>query len=139
MLDLIHGRIHRAAPPAYDALTILVGDVGKLGYVVHVSPALVKTLDAEKADEVWLWLHHTINADQGEEKLYGFLALGERAAFRSLLKINGIGPALAFKILGGTTVADLAKLVGEKNVRGLKALPGIGPKMAERLVTELRL
>jgi Holliday junction DNA helicase RuvA len=140
MYDFINGEIYRAEHPAQDSLTIIVSSgLDVVGYLVHVAPRLVEDLRKLNADRCHLWLHHVINAEQGEEKLYGFHALHERAAFRELIKVKGIGPAGAMKILSGVDVATLAKLVGEKDVKGLKALPGVGPKMAERLITELKL
>ena len=62
----------------------------------------------------------------------------ERAAFRQLLKISGVGPKLALTILSGMSVAELSHAVAAQEVGRLTKIPGIGKKTAERLLLELR-
>ena len=75
--------------------------------------------------------------DDGQS-LYGFLHEAERATFRSLLKVSGIGAKLALNVLSGVNPDELSRMVSEKDITGLTRLPGIGKKTAERLVIELR-
>lgn len=70
--------------------------------------------------------------------LYGFWSQGERTAFRVLIAINGIGPRLALGILSSIPAAGLAQAVRAGDRDGLRAIPGVGPKMAERMLIELR-
>jgi Holliday junction DNA helicase RuvA len=70
--------------------------------------------------------------------LYGFASEGERAAFRQLLKISGIGARMALAVLSGMSVAELAQAVTLQDAARLTKVPGIGKKTAERLLLELR-
>ena len=70
--------------------------------------------------------------------LYGFGSDSERAAFRQLLKISGIGPRMALAVLSGMSVSELAQAVTLQEAGRLTKVPGIGKKTAERLLLELR-
>jgi Holliday junction DNA helicase RuvA len=71
-------------------------------------------------------------------QLYGFLTEGERATFRLLLAINGVGPRLALAILSGLEPERLVGAVRSGDVAALRAIPGVGAKTAERITLELR-
>jgi Holliday junction DNA helicase RuvA len=70
--------------------------------------------------------------------LYGFASGSERAAFRELIKISGVGPRTALSVLSGLSVADLAQAVTLQEAHRLTQVPGIGKKTAERLLLELK-
>ena len=70
--------------------------------------------------------------------LFGFASCDERAAFRQLLKISGVGPKLALSVLSGLSLADLADAVARKEAGRLTKIPGVGKKTAERLLLELQ-
>jgi holliday junction DNA helicase RuvA len=70
--------------------------------------------------------------------LYGFLTHDERATFRQLVKISGVGPRTALAILSGLSVAELAQAVSLQESGRLVKVPGIGKKTAERLLLELK-
>jgi Holliday junction DNA helicase RuvA len=70
--------------------------------------------------------------------LYGFATAEERATFRELVKISGVGPRTALSILSGLSVADLAGAVARQEGGRLQKVPGIGKKTAERLLLELK-
>ena len=70
--------------------------------------------------------------------MFGFASEAERAAFRQLLKISGIGARTALAVLSGLSVAELAQAVAAQEVGRLMKIPGIGKKTAERLLLELR-
>jgi len=70
--------------------------------------------------------------------LYGFGTDDERAAFRQLLKISGVGPKLALSVLSGLSLADLAFAVVNKDIGRMTKIPGVGKKTAERLLLELQ-
>src|SRR4051812_18783450 len=86
--------------------------------------------------EVTLYTHLVVREDA--HLLYGFLTVGERSAFRQLLKISGVGPKVALSVLSGMSVDDLAATVQSEDAGRLTRIPGIGKKTAERLVLELR-
>ena len=70
--------------------------------------------------------------------LYGFGTADERTLFRSLLKVSGIGPRIALAILSGSTVEAFAACVQAGDVAALTRIPGVGRKIAERLIVEMR-
>jgi Holliday junction DNA helicase RuvA len=70
--------------------------------------------------------------------LYGFATAEERGLFRSLLKVSGVGPRIALAILSGVSVSAFAQCVREANSAALTRIPGVGRKIAERLVVEMR-
>jgi len=70
--------------------------------------------------------------------LYGFSDQNERALFRSLIKVNGVGPKMAMAILSSITPADFIACIQQANATMLTRLPGIGKKTAERLVVEMK-
>ena len=70
--------------------------------------------------------------------LYGFASAGEREMFRTLIKVNGVGPRMALGILSGLDSASFARAVTGNDVKALTALPGVGKKTAERLIIEMR-
>ncbi|AKS40895.1 Holliday junction branch migration protein RuvA [Wenzhouxiangella marina] len=70
--------------------------------------------------------------------LYGFLRRADRALFRELLKVSGVGPRLALAILSGVSADDFALMVEAGDAQALTRLPGIGKKTAERLILEMR-
>jgi Holliday junction DNA helicase RuvA len=71
-------------------------------------------------------------------QLYGFFSEGERALFRQLLKISGVGARTALAVLSGMGVADVKQAVSEQDSGRLTKIPGIGKKTAERLLLELK-
>jgi len=83
-------------------------------------------------------LHTQLVVREDAQTLYGFATLEERAAFRQLLKISGIGARTALAVLSGMSVAELAQAVALQEVGRLTKVPGIGKKTAERLLLELK-
>lgn len=83
-------------------------------------------------------LHTQLIVREDAHLLYGFGSLDERAAFRQLLKISGVGPKLALAVLSGLSLSDLAMAVANKEAGRLTKIPGVGKKTAERLLLELQ-
>ncbi|MFO8043180.1 MAG: Holliday junction branch migration protein RuvA [Alkalispirochaeta sp.] len=71
-------------------------------------------------------------------KLYGFRTIAERTAFRELLKVTGIGPKQALRILSGTTVPALTELLEQEDVDALTRIPGLGRKTAQKMILQLK-
>jgi holliday junction DNA helicase RuvA len=86
--------------------------------------------------EVTLHTHLVVREDA--QLLYGFGSFEERAAFRELIKISGVGARTALAVLSGMSVADLAQAVAAQEAGRLTKVPGIGKKTAERLLLELK-
>jgi Holliday junction DNA helicase RuvA len=113
----------------------IVLDVQGVGYEVDVPMSTFYNLPAV-GERVSLSTHLAIREDG--HFLYGFLKEEERAAFRQLLKISGVGARIALAVLSGLSVGDLAQAVVMQEAGRLTKIPGIGKKTAERLLLELR-
>jgi Holliday junction DNA helicase RuvA len=113
---------------------IVLIDVGGVGYEVTVSPRAFGEL--EPTTSAFLYIHHHIREDG--QTLYGFLNRDERTTFKTLIATHGVGPALALAILATYPPTALVDVVANGDVGALKAVPGVGPKTAQRLLVELR-
>ncbi|MBS0345645.1 MAG: Holliday junction branch migration protein RuvA [Proteobacteria bacterium] len=129
MIGRITGRLAEKNPPQ-----ILV-DVNGVGYELEVPMSTFYGLPAT-GQNVSLSTHMAVREDG--HFLYGFATEDERAAFRQLLKVAGIGARTALAVLSGLSVADLAQAVALQESGRLVKIPGIGKKTAERLLLELR-
>jgi holliday junction DNA helicase RuvA len=129
MIGRITGILIEKNPPQ---ITI---DVGGLGYEVEVPMSTFYNLPAA-GEKVSLHTHLQVREDA--HCLYGFGSDGERAAFRQLLKISGVGARTALAVLSGLSVGELAQAVALQETGRLVKIPGIGKKTAERLLLELR-
>ena len=109
-------------------------EVGGVGYEVSVPMSTYYDLPAV-GNEVALYTHLAVS--ETAQSLYGFATEEERALFRSLIKVSGVGPRLAITILSGISVEDFVVSVQGKDSARLVKLPGIGKKTAERLIVEM--
>jgi Holliday junction DNA helicase RuvA len=110
-------------------------DVQGVGYEVDVPMSTFYNLPAT-GERVALHTHFVVREDAN--LLYGFATADERAAFRQLLKISGVGPKLALAVLSGLSLDELALAVAGKEAGRLTKIPGVGKKTAERLLLELQ-
>lgn len=112
----------------------LVIELGGLGYRVFAAPAILAT--ATQGEKLKLHTYHLVREDH--QALYGFRTAEELGFFNLLLTVTGVGPKVALAIVGSRPTADLqlAILTGDQAV--LVAIPGIGKKLAERVIFELK-
>ena len=110
-------------------------DVNGVGYEVDVPMSSFYNLPA-LGERVTLLTHFVVREDA--QQLFGFLTGEERATFRQLVKISGVGPRTALSILSGLSVGELAQAVSTQQTARLVKVPGIGKKTAERLLLELK-
>lgn len=129
MIGRLHGKLLENNPPQ-----ILI-DVSGVGYEVDVPMSTFCNLP-EVGGELTLHTHFVVREDA--QLLYGFATLAERAVFRALIKISGVGPKIALALLSGITVDQLKDAVDRGETGLLTKVPGIGKKTAERLVLELK-
>ncbi len=131
MTPLAHlrGILVEQSPP------MLVLDVHGVGYELEAATNTHRQLPA-LGQEVLLHTHVLVRDDQ--TTLYGFLSRDERALFRELVKVNGIGGKLALVILSGLTATALEQAIQTRDSATLMRLPGVGKRLAERLIVELR-
>ena len=110
-------------------------DVAGLGYEIDIP--LTTFYGLPELDSLVL-LHTHLVVREDAQLLFGFGTLEERELFRTLIKVNGVGPKLAITILSGIDAATFAGAVRNKDVKALVALPGVGKKTAERLIIEMQ-
>lgn len=110
-------------------------DVQGIGYEILVSLGTFFDLP-EVGESCTIHTHFVVRDDA--QLLFGFSSLQERALFRSLIKVNSVGPKMALGILSGMSASDFAHAVHSNDVATLVKLPGVGKKTAERLVIEMR-
>ena len=110
-------------------------DVHGVGYEIDVPMSTFYNLP-DVGQQVTLLTHFVVREDA--QLLYGFGTAKERAAFRQLIKISGIGARTALAVLSGMSVEALAQAVAQQESALLTRVPGIGKKTAERLVLELK-
>lgn len=113
----------------------LLVEVGGVGYELEAPMSTIYDLPG-LGKEVTLLTHYAQKEDS--VALYGFLTEAERALFRNLQKVSGIGAKIALAVLSGVSTNDFARLVHAADVVALTKIPGIGKKTAERIVVELR-
>lgn len=113
----------------------LLLDVNGVGYELLAPMTTFYRLGAV-GDEITLHTHLVVREDA--HLLFGFATLEERALFRELIKVNGVGPKLALGILSGIETEAFVRCVQEADISTLVRIPGIGKKTAERLVVEMR-
>jgi Holliday junction DNA helicase RuvA len=133
MIGRITGVLLEKHPPQ---VVVEVGsERGGLGYEMDVPMSTFFNLPAV-GERVSLHTHFVVREDA--QLLYGFLSLKERAVFRELIRISGVGPKLALSVLSGMNVDELAQCVALQEAGRLTKVPGIGKKTAERLLLELK-
>lgn len=129
MIGRLVGELVEKMPPE------LLVDVNGVGYEMTASMTTFYDLPAV-GDRVVLYTHFQVKEDS--QSLYAFITKDERALFRVLIKVNGIGPKMALAILSSMSSDELIQFVQESDVSALTGIPGVGKKTAERLIIELR-
>lgn len=110
-------------------------DVGGVGYMVHCSARTLQALPGAGEPAV-LSIETHVREDQ--IRLFGFLGDVEREWFRLLQTVQGVGARVALSVLGTLKPADLATAIAMRDKASVARAPGVGPKVAERIVTELK-
>jgi len=129
MISFLRGR---AVNTGTDHVVI---DVGGIGYKVFVPTTVIgKAADPQQDITLHTYLHVREDAMQ----LFGFMAESDRGIFELLLQVSGIGPKVALAVLSATTVPSLVQAVINEQVNVLTQIPGVGKKMAQRVIVELK-
>ncbi len=129
MIARLEGVLREVTP------TCVVVDVGGVGYEINIPLSTFTELpDLGETVTLRIYTHARDNAIQ----LFGFLRDSERAAFSLLLRANRVGPKLAQTVLSGISPAELHEAIQLGKVAVLRAAPGVGSKMAERILVDLR-
>ncbi|MBI1943760.1 MAG: Holliday junction branch migration protein RuvA [Betaproteobacteria bacterium] len=129
MIGRLTGKLAAKQPPQ------VLLDCGGVAYELDVPMSTFFNLPAT-GESVTLHTHLVVREDA--QVLYGFATLEERAAFRQLIRISGVGARTALAVLSGLSVGELAQAVALQEAGRLTRIPGIGRKTAERLLLELK-
>jgi Holliday junction DNA helicase RuvA len=129
VIGFLRGKLAAKHPPQ------LVVDVAGVGYELEAPMSTFYGLPTTGAD-VHLFTHLVVREDA--HVLFGFGTERERSLFRELIKVSGVGPRIALAILSGVTVDEFHRCIEAQDAAALVRVPGIGRKIAERLVIEMR-
>ncbi len=129
MIGYLRGKLVRKQPPA------LIIDVAGVGYELEAPMSTFYKLP-ELGSEVQLHTHLVVREDA--HLLYGFATEDERRLFRDLLRVAGVGPKIGLALLSGINVETFLACVEAQDADALIRIPGIGRKIAERLLIEMR-
>lgn len=128
MIGRLRGILGAKKPP------FLLIDVGGVGYECQTSMSTFYQLP-ELEQPVSLFTHLVVREDA--QLLYGFYDEKERALFKALIKISGVGPKVALSLLSGMDAATFLQCIERRDIAYLIKLPGVGKKTAERLLVEM--
>ncbi|WP_020565835.1 Holliday junction branch migration protein RuvA [Methylosarcina fibrata] len=129
MIGFLQGILVHKAPP------LLLLDVRGVGYELEAPMTTFYNLPPI-GSSIKLHTHLVIREDA--HILFGFSTEQDRALFRMLIKVNGVGPKLALTILSGLSAEEFHRCIGDNDTQSLVRLPGVGKKTAERLLIEMR-
>jgi Holliday junction DNA helicase RuvA len=134
MIDSLRGDLAEKAPGH------AVVDCHGVGYLVHITANTYGDLPERGACK--LFIHYAVSVDVrsglSEHKLFGFINTEERHLFRQLIGVQGVSTTIGLAILGGKRAEDLRVAILNGDESALKSVKGIGPKLAQRIVSELR-
>lgn len=128
MYEYIKGILAEATP------TYAVVDCGGVGYYINISVNTYSKIASQK--EIQLFTHQVVREDA--HLLYGFFSREERALFRQLISVSGIGANTAGVMLSSMTVNEIVGAILTDNVNAIKSVKGIGLKTAQRVIIELK-
>ena len=129
MIGRIRGTLVDKKPPEIQI------DVAGICYEVQVPMSTLYQLP-ELGKELTLHTHFVVREDA--QLLYGFFEEQDKSMFRSLIKINGVGPKMALGILSSMQANEFVRAVRSNDINAMVKMPGIGKKTAERLLIEMR-
>ena len=129
MIGSLRGKLTLKQPPS------LMVELAGLGYELQAPMSTFYQLP-DTGSELFLYTHLIVREDARE--LYGFASLDERALFRALIRISGVGGRMALSILSGMSAEDFAACIQRNDAATLIKIPGVGKKTAERLIVEMK-
>ena len=112
----------------------IILNVGGVGYEVQLLPKQIDLINNSKTVELWI---HQINREESTN-LYGFNEVNQRDLFRKIISVNGIGPQIGLSLIEDFDVYKLVEAIEENDLTLLTKSQGIGKRIAERLVVELK-
>lgn len=128
MIGFLRGKVLEIIPP------VALIDVAGIGYEVNLPLSHITQLESNQ--EVSIYTHFVVREDA--HSLYGFLLKSERDCYRQLIKVSGVGPKIGLALLSTMNSQQLQSAIGNSDIPALSQAPGVGKKMAERMVLELK-
>lgn len=128
MIGFLRGNIDRIFS---DKIII---DVNNIGYEVYMAESEIVSLTDGQNTKVYTHLH----VREDDVKLFGFLSYETLEFFIKLIGVSGVGPKVALGIISNISANDMCIAIATDNVNELKKVPGIGPKMAQKIIFELK-
>lgn len=128
MFYYVEGKVARIGP------YLAVIDCGGVGYACRTTSYTLGSLSVGKAAKLYTYLH--VREDAFE--LYGFASERELSSFEMLIGVSGVGPRMALAILSSNTPENLAMAIVSENAKALTSAPGVGKKIAQRIILELK-
>lgn len=128
MIGFLNGSIDKVF---FDKIII---DVNNVGYEVYMPESEVNNLEIGKKIKIYTHLH----VREDDLRLFGFLSYETLEFFIKLISVSGVGPKVALGIISNISTNDMCIAIATDNVSELKKVPGIGPKMAQKIIFELK-
>ncbi len=128
MYEYIDGKL------VYKTPAYVVLETGGIGYHINISLNTFTLIKEQERCKLYTWLH----IKEDGHTLYGFADEGERRLFLHLISVNGIGPGTGRMMLSSISPAEIEEAIIVGNINQIKAIKGIGPKTAQRLIIELQ-
>lgn len=128
MFYYVEGKVAHIGP------YLAVIDCGGVGYACRTTSYTLGSLSVGKVAKLYTYLH--VREDAFE--LYGFASERELSSFEMLIGVSGVGPRMALSILSSGTPENLAMAIVSENAKALTSAPGVGKKIAQRIILELK-
>ncbi|MEJ6674291.1 MAG: Holliday junction branch migration protein RuvA [Flavobacteriales bacterium] len=128
MITQIRGRLVEKNP------TDVVVDCSGVGYLLHISLNTYAALP--DGENVILYTHLSVREDA--HTLFGFINKTERAIFKFLISVSGVGPSIARTMLSSMTSEEIQQAIASENVAVIQSVKGIGAKTAQRVIVDLK-
>lgn len=109
-------------------------DVNDIGYEIFMPESEI--IGLSEGENIKIYTH--LNVREDDMKLFGFLSYETLEFFRKLISVSGVGPKVALGIISNISASDMCIAIATENVAALKQVPGIGPKMAQKIIFELK-
>lgn len=110
-------------------------DVNDVGYEIYMPESEILTIRENKGK---IKVYTYLNVREDDMKLFGFLSKSNLEFFKKLIGVSGVGPKVALGIISNISPSQMCVAIATENIITLKAIPGIGPKMAQKIIFELK-
>lgn len=109
-------------------------DVNNVGYEINMPTNEIENINLNQEIKVYTYLQ----VKEDDMKLFGFIDKKSLEFFKKLILVNGVGPKVALGIIGNINAQDMCVAIAKENIAVLKSIPGVGPKMAQKIIFELK-